>query len=374
MESTKKKTKLPIKIHNAGHRIKVTTRENSDGTYSIVLYYQIMVNGKRETGKKALSEKLHLKSSSKARDSRVLSEAMQIRDHIEHETRDRNTRLFVVEDGDHEKELLPYMKKIAQSYEGNTYKTWKNAIRKAEIFFTDTFLIDDLTKSICREFMEFLRSEVSPNSANLYFQKFKHTVKRMIEDDLIDKDLCYNLTIPTMPAKPEFLTLDEIKLVSKHPTKDVDVRNAFIFSCYTGLRISDLLRLTYDHIEDDKLHIIMQKTKKHLSLKLHKEALEIIEEQKRLNRDADDNRIFQLVSYEMTRRKWVRFIETTSIDKNIALHCARHTFTSLCVANYIDVYRVSKLLGHQDIKVTQRYLHLLDEELDKAIEKLPSLD
>lgn len=106
-------------------------------------------------------------------------------------------------------------------------------------------------------------------------------------------------------------------------------------------------------------------------MKLHPEALRIVND-KRLVANEND-KVFDLKSHQVTTKYLKRWVKDTGINKKITFHCARHTFATLCLTHDIDLYTVSKLLGHRDIKSTQIYAKLIDKKKDEAIDKLPEL-
>lgn len=157
------------------------------------------------------------------------------------------------------------------------------------------------------------------------------------------------------------------------PSPDREIKNAFIFSCYTGLRISDIRELTFDRIRNVYLDFRQQKTQGVERMKLHPKAFEILEEQKERRRHSEDGKIFLLPLDSGTINKVVRnWMKTAGVKKKITFHCSRHTFATMCLTFDIDIYTVSKLLGHRDLKTTQIYAKLIDKKKDEAIDKLPS--
>ncbi len=149
-------------------------------------------------------------------------------------------------------------------------------------------------------------------------------------------------------------------------------KRAFLFTCFTGLRVSDIKRLTWENIQSGYLDFRQQKTKGIERIKLSKSALEIIESQKG-ERTAPAGKVFDIISAYSTNdhiRQWAR---DAGINKNITWHCGRHTFATLCLSAGNDIYTVSKLLGHKDVKVTQIYARLIDTKKDEAIDKLPTI-
>ena len=76
-------------------------------------------------------------------------------------------------------------------------------------------------------------------------------------------------------------------------------------------------------------------------------------------------------SIDKAIRQWVK---RTGIDKNISFHCARHTFATLGLTCGIDLYTMSKLLGHRDIASTQIYAKIIDRKKMEAVAMLPTLE
>ena len=66
-------------------------------------------------------------------------------------------------------------------------------------------------------------------------------------------------------------------------------------------------------------------------------------------------------------------MKSAGIKKKITFHCARHTFATMCLTYDVDIYTVSKLLGHRDLKTTEIYAKLIDKKKDEAIDRLPDL-
>ena len=181
------------------------------------------------------------------------------------------------------------------------------------------------------------------------------------------------IIIPKKAANKHYLTLEEIKIIVETPINDIHVKNAFLFSCFTGLRVGDLQKLMFSNIKANRIDFTMEKTKDRLSFNLPSEAVNIIEQQRILCKQTKSDFVFPMGSYSSARAKWKRFFKYTSIDKNITFHCGRHTFGTLCVTSGIDIFTISKLMGHKDVKVTQVYLKLLDEKKDEAVKMLPEL-
>ena len=362
---------LPIKLQNEGKRIKVTLKKLKD-SYSILLVYQIMLNGKRYSKTKAIKKRVYLKSTTRQKDVETLRLAMTIRDEFEKNSKTKKIDLFAVTTKNSETDLITYMTNLSESYKGNTYKTWVKAIKHCKTFFGNQFLISELSRSKSRKFSEYLLNNLKRNSANTYFQKYKQTIKRAIDDEIILIDYASNVIISKEKTNIEFLSLEEIKIVENTPINDINIKNAFLFSCFTGIRIGDLQAIKFSNIVGDHIKFKMQKTKDFIDMKLHPKAKEIIAFQKLLKHPFENDYIFQLKTYETSRKKIKRFMKRTGIKKKITFHCARHTFATICITFDVPIYTLSKLLGHKDVKTTQVYAKLIDKKKDEAIDKLPN--
>ena len=146
------------------------------------------------------------------------------------------------------------------------------------------------------------------------------------------------------------------------------IKDAFLFSALTGLRFSDIKRITANHIETEngkmRLKIETQKTKKYISFVLSPESTEILKSR------LTDGIIFDLPTEVYTNKLLKRLSEKTCINKHLTFHSARHTFATLLLTKGADLYTVSTLLGHSNISTTQVYAKIIDKKKDEAVKLL----
>jgi len=186
------------------------------------------------------------------------------------------------------------------------------------------------------------------------------------------------------------LTEEEIKSIENLELIDgslIDnVRNAFLFSFYNaGIRISDILMMTWDNIKDVRLVYTMYKTKKVHSLKLKDKPLAILEKYK----DRGESFIFPFLSdrYDYSDPMFLHnqigaktalingylkdIAKKVGINKNITTHTARHSFADIARQKTDNIYNLSKTLGHSSLKVTEAYLASFDEKaVDDTLDKV----
>jgi integrase len=170
-----------------------------------------------------------------------------------------------------------------------------------------------------------------------------------------------------------YLTADELKKMIDTPTTfQVVFRQVFLFGCYTGLRIGDMLKIKWADIKAEKLYVKQQKTKAVLYIDLHPMAQKILAEIRENQTTPNDFVFGAEVNERSLNNALKRWAKKAEIDKNIHIHVARHTFATLLLANGIDLYTVSKMLGHKSIQSTQIYAKVMDIAKQTAIQTLPN--
>lgn len=177
------------------------------------------------------------------------------------------------------------------------------------------------------------------------------------------------------PEEREFLTIEELRNLMNVPCANEQVKNAFIFSCFFGLRLSHVRTLTWNKIHkmpEEKtlyVHVFMQKTQKPLNVPLSGEALKVVEE-----KENPDEPIFKLPTSDATINYHIkRWVKNGHIDKTISFHCSRHTFATMMLTLGADLYTTSKLLGHANVTTTQIYSKIIDKKKEEAINLVDNL-
>jgi len=253
----------------------------------------------------------------------------------------------------------------------STRKSWNNIINYFRTFTKNKITFKDIDLIFCEKFREYLLIRVSENSTATYFSVFKAMLNHAVKHNILVKNPARFVSTPKKRVDREYLLFDEIKLLALTESYYPHITNAFLFSCFTGLRISDIRNLTWSNITNDTLEYTQQKTGVSQRMKINRSALEILKEQKLATRG---RRVFEVPRSDANSNKHLKeWVKQAGIKKHITFHCARHTFATLCLTYDIDIYTVSKLLGHKDIKHTQIYAKIIDKKRDDAIDKLPNL-
>lgn len=196
-----------------------------------------------------------------------------------------------------------------------------------------------------------------------YIRSLSYIMAHAVKQSIITTNPFADIKIKLAKSEKHYLTITEIKMLIDTDTPYQEVKKAFIFSCFTGLRIGDITKLDNSNINDGHLVWQQSKTGSFENIKLSDIALQQINQER-------TGKLFMLPAYKALRRQLKDIITTAGITKPITFHCARHTFATMCLTLDIDIYTVSKLLGHSDVRVTQIYAKLIDQKKDMAITTL----
>ena len=217
---------------------------------------------------------------------------------------------------------------------------------------------------------------LSKNARAMYWMKFKSVLSRAVKDKIIDKNPCNFIEgVSGEQTERVFLTVDELRQMIDVECRNPIAKRAFLFSCLTGLRKSDIERLTWGDLSRVegfwRITFRQKKTGGLMYLDIGDEAREIIGD-RGSNRDAD--LIFKGFYYsDKTNYALREWANDAGIHKHLTFHSARHTFALLLLNESEDIYTVSKLLGHASVKTTQIYAHILDQKKREAVMKIPKI-
>lgn len=218
------------------------------------------------------------------------------------------------------------------------------------------------------------------NTQVYYYKMLRYCLNYAVSEELISANPMNKIKNEEKPHKHrterEYLTIDELRKLAQTPFYNGLLKKAFLFSCFCGLRHSDIIALTWGDIEMDddgnaRLYIIQKKTKEAISLPLSQEAIKQLP--KREDAKEDDIIFKKLITLGRTNEILPKWAEQAGIKKHITFHCTRHTHATMLLTLGVDLYTVSKLLGHTNIQTTQIYAKLVDESKKKAIDLIPNI-
>ena len=241
----------------------------------------------------------------------------------------------------------------------------------------NTLPLSGINKNFCKGFLDYLYQKFRGNTPSLYFKKFKNILNFCIDEGYIEKNPALSIH-PTQryALTKEILTPSEIEKLALTPCSNPQIKRAFLFSCHSGLRWCDIKQLKYENIDYSRnlLRITQQKVSSHSSsavlfLNLNNSAMRIIGSQ------ASDKKglIFTLPSHARALRIIKDWTQTAGINKHISFHCARHTFITMLIDNGAGIKTAASLAGHSSTRHTEKYIHVVDRQKQKAVDNLPDL-
>ena len=228
---------------------------------------------------------------------------------------------------------------------------------------------EQIDEIFLQRFRSFLEASLNGSSPYGYFKKLKRVIKEATKEGLFRENPCIEISNKRgTVATKEILTFEEITRLTKAPCRNKEVKMAFLFSCLTGLRFCDIKNLEWKNISDDLLIIMQKKTKQPVTISLNKDSKIILD---RVGKR--EGKIFNLPSHTGCLKCLRLWVKTANIEKHITWHCARHSFGTNLILKGVDVFTVSKLLGHRSLKNTIIYLRESEELKKEAVNKFPSV-
>lgn len=357
---------------NANEPVKLRKRKTRTGLYS--LYLDTYANGKRtyEYLRLYLVPEKTREDKRKNKETLQLAEAIRAKRVVEyHEGR------YGFDKREQDKVLLfDYFEAQAKDHKSKTADSWGSCLqyikryeRRRDITFAE------VTSEWIKGFKEFLDvQKLAQNTKSLYFAKLRACVNQAYRDGIIaDNPLKRVGSIKLEESKREYLTIEEVQRLVETDCDNETLKRAFLFSCLTGLRWSDITQLQWGdvHKEGDytRLAFRQRKTGGQEYLDITHEARELMGEEQ----GAGDI-VFDGLPRSSNANIYIKvWTARAGIRKHITFHSARHTFATMMLTLGTDLYTVSKLLGHKDIKTTEIYAKIVDKGKQEAVARIPSI-
>jgi integrase len=266
-----------------------------------------------------------------------------------------------------------------QESDGN-YGNWKSTLKHLKNYSKKELKFSDITADWLEDFKSYLIHDamtkqgrnLSKNSCVSYFNKVKATLKQAVKDGIITNNPALTVDgIKEVETQREFLTLEELQKAYYQKCDVPVIKQAFLFSCLTGLRFSDIQKLTWQeiqHSEDNGYYIRFRqkKTAGQETLPISEDAVKLLDKRK-----SPTEKVFLDLTYsDYNNQKLREWMIRSGIEKNITFHCARHTYATLQLTLGTDIYTVSKLLGHKSLKTTEIYAKIIDQKKREAANKI----
>ncbi|RKS14279.1 site-specific integrase [Flavobacterium sp. 120] len=235
-------------------------------------------------------------------------------------------------------------------------------------------LINKVDHAMITDLEFYLRSikNCANNTAVKYIRNFRKIIKICLNNDWLEKNPFSKYEGKVYEIDKEFLTEEEIqKIYAKKfmNTRLEQVRDIFIFCCFTGLAYIDVQQLRSDHlgigIDGNKwIFKNRQKTDTRSKIPLLPIAEDLIHKYSNHPKCINEDRILPVLSNQKMNSYLKEIGDVCGIQKEITFHMARHSFaTSITLTNGVPIESVSKMLGHKNLRTTQHYAKVLDRKV-----------
>lgn len=280
--------------------------------------------------------------------------------------------------------FIDYFKALTddRKQSNGNWGNWDSTLKHLVNYKGQNIRFKDIDEAFCKGFLEYLNNAkkssgqpLSSASKASYFSKFRASLKEAVKKKIIASNPADDVSIPKVKyEKREYLTIDEVRALYKTECRYEVLKRAFLFSCLTGLRWSDVNNLKWGNVSNNdgdwQITFNQEKTEKLQYLDISEQARKLLGQS-----GSKDDKVFVGLKYSsymnLELAKWVM---RAGITKNITFHCARHTFAVLQLSLGTEIYTLSKLLGHSEIKTTQIYSDIIDKKKKEAANKIPAIN
>ena len=280
-----------------------------------------------------------------------------------------------------------YIEQLYKDGKHATYKKYKSVVKKLRFYVgNDSLPIKSISLDFIKGYENYLMNHIG-NNRNTTTVNLKALAK-LVGDIYRNYDMdetgnpFRKMRFKREQTDRTFLEIEEIhkiqhlKLRARNPL--YDAREVFLFECYTGIRISDILTLKWKHITDEKISIRMRKTEKLLSIPINDYVRAVLDRRRCAvenngGKITSEKYVFNILKVDVDEvsaqdalnaissatavinKQLKKIAKKTGIDKNLSTHCARHSYATALLTNNIPLPVIKEMLGHSDIKVTQIY-------------------
>ncbi len=245
----------------------------------------------------------------------------------------------------------------------------------------DDLLLTDITWEFLGDYELYLKTvrNCAHNTALKYLKNFKKIVRIAMATGELTYDPFANYKMKLKPVDRGFLTEEELDKIIKKDFKNDrldQVRDCFLFSCFTGLAYADIHDLNDENIVTGTdggkwIKIKRKKTSNLSSIPILKITQKIIEKYQDHPECIKSKRLLPVKSNQKMNCYLQEIADVCKIDKHLTSHVARHTFaTTVTLNNNVPIETVSKMLGHSSIEMTRVYARLLDKKVGQDMKHL----
>ncbi|RYU91356.1 site-specific integrase [Mucilaginibacter terrigena] len=275
---------------------------------------------------------------------------------------------------------------IGKEYAPATAIRYQTTIKHVKNFLKWKYKVSDINiQDLDHEFvtsLEFYLRTVrhcNNNSAVKYIKNLKKIIHICVANNWLVRSPFINYKTKIKEVIRDFLSSDELDSISEKrfvSERLNQVRDVFLFSCYTGLAYADVNKLKRSEIStgiDSQKWIFTtrQKTETASRIPLLPVALDLLKKYEDYPACINEGKLLPVLSNQKMNAYLKEIADVCGIEKELTFHIARHTFaTTVTLANGVSIESVSKMLGHKNIRTTQHYAKILDSTVSRDMDML----
>lgn len=277
---------------------------------------------------------------------------------------------------------------VGKEFALGTFIRYKTSYDHTKAFIQWKYQVEDLEiKKLDYDFISdysfWLKSTkgCSQNTTTKYLSNFKKIVSECIKKGWLIRDPFSGFKMIRKEVPRDYLTSEELDVLEAkffEIERLGQVRDIFLFSCYTGLAYIDVKKLRRDQIyigldKEKWIATNRQKTDSSVRIPLLPKAQKLMEKYQDHPKCESDGSVLPVLSNQKMNAYLKEIADLCGIKKELTFHIARHTFaTTVTLSNGVPIETVSKMLGHKSLKQTQHYAKIVDFKVSEDMKMLRS--
>ena len=355
--------------------ITLRKRPMKDGGYSLCLDYMIDGVRRRESLKLYLVPEKTRLDRAKNNDTLYVAQTIRAKRILELQNKRAGIAKKVKD-----MLLVDYLKDQYEAYMSRGQEAYAHNLSHLTIWikkFGKSVSLQTIDKEYVIALVAFMRKEgLQEGTISMYFQILNTSLNTAYRAGLLPENPIKRLERKEKPHMPEscreYLTLAELRTLIDTPCSHESAKQAFLFACFTGLRLSDIETLDWKEIRktDDGWQVLarMHKNRKIIYVPLTANAIAWLP-----SPVLEEGKIWSLLSRPKLRAAIAKWVKDAGIGKHITFHSSRHTYATLLLTYGANIYTVSSLLGHSSVNTTQIYAKIVDENKRKTVNLIPDI-
>ena len=275
---------------------------------------------------------------------------------------------------------------IGKDYAAATHVRYETSLKHTEDFLKWKYKVSDIDiRKIDHEFItsyEFYLKSVCnccQNTTSKYIKNFGKIIRICLANGWLQKNPFINYKSKMVEVERAFLSMEEIEtMLNKVFVSDRlnQVKDIFLFSCFTGLAYADVKKLSRKNIAigvdgDRWIYINRTKTDTRSNIPILPIASYLLEKYEGHPQVVNQEKLLPILSNQKMNSYLKEIADACGINKELTFHIARHTFaTTVTLSNGVPIESVSKMLGHKNLKTTQHYAKILDLKVSNDMQIL----